>query len=40
MGTGQHAVDTMGLAGRSPAPGAGFVVSSAERQRPRVAPWG
>jgi len=36
-GTGQYAVDTRELAGGSPAPGAGFVVSSAERQRARVA---
>jgi hypothetical protein len=30
-------VDTLELAGGSPAPGAGFAVSSAERQRARVA---
>ena len=36
-GTGLYAVDTLKLAGGSPAPGAGFVVSSAERQRAGVA---
>ncbi len=32
-GTRRYAVDTLGLAAESPAPGAGFVVSSGEQQR-------